>query len=259
MERPRLLSYDPPAPVEPSSVERIRDAALKAFAAHGIAATSLKSVAEAAGVSVGLVQHYFGTKAALMVAVDEHVLRLVGDAMESEPLPTSPSESLNEAGRRVTNLFAENPDVVDYLGRALLEGGTFGEEIFDGLLAVSAAQYDHFIEHQLARPDADPTWATINPLLLRMSAMIFRTHIERHLPEPLFAPAQLTRWDAAVTALIREGLMRDPGGSTTIASANEELTDTDRPAAMNVTLVPKGRRLSPAAGRVPKSAPRGPL
>lgn len=210
MEHTRLLAYDPPAPVEPSSEERIRDAALRTFASNGIAATSLKMVAEAAGVSVGSVQHHFGTKAALIAAVDQHVLRQVSDAMESEPLPTSPSESLDEAGRRVTSLFAENSDAVDYLGHALVEGGAVGKVIFDGLLAVSAAQYEHFTEQQLARPDIDPIWATLNPLLLRMSAIVFRTHIERHLPEPLFTPAQLQRWNAAVTALIREGQMRDP-------------------------------------------------
>jgi AcrR family transcriptional regulator len=209
MEHPRLLSYDPPAPGEPSSEERIRDAALRSFASHGIAATSLRMVAEAAGASIGLVQHYFGTKAGLIAAVDQHVLRLVSDALEAEPLPAPPADSLTEAGRRITALFAEHQHAVDYLGRALVEGGTVGTVIFDGLLAISAAQRDHFTEQQLARPDIDPIWAALNPLLLRVSAVIFRPHIERHLPEPLFTPAQLRRWNAAVTALIREGQMRD--------------------------------------------------
>jgi AcrR family transcriptional regulator len=73
MEHP-LLFPRTRAPVEPSSEERIRDAALKSLATHGVAATSLRMVAEAAGVSLGLVQHYFGTKAALVAAVDQYVL-----------------------------------------------------------------------------------------------------------------------------------------------------------------------------------------
>ena len=136
----------------------------------------------------------------------------------SRPLPAPPADSLTEAGNRITALFAEHLDVVDYLGRALVKGGTVGTVIFDGLYGISAAQRDHFTEQQLARPDLDPTWAALNPLLLRFSAVILRTHIERHLPEPFDTPAQLQRWDAAVTALIREGQMRhqpEPVGTPT--------------------------------------------
>ena len=49
---------------ERSSVERIRNAALKSFATYGTSATSLRTVAAAAGVSVGLVQHHFATRPA---------------------------------------------------------------------------------------------------------------------------------------------------------------------------------------------------
>ena len=47
-------------------LERIRQAALKSFATKGAAGTSLRSVAADAGVSLGLVQHHFETKAGLM-------------------------------------------------------------------------------------------------------------------------------------------------------------------------------------------------
>ena len=194
-----------PAPAEPSSTERIRDAALKSFAAHGIAATSLRTVAEAAGTSIGLVQHYFRTKAALVAAVDDYVLQVIGDAVESGPLPEPPADPLAEMGRRVTTLIAEQADVVDYLGRALVEGDSIGSQIFDGLVGISTAQRDQLNERHQTRPDLDPVWAALNPLILRLGAIILRAHIERHIPEPLTAPIQLRRWDAAVTAFIREG------------------------------------------------------
>ena len=49
-----------------SSIERIRNAALKTFGTYGTSSTSLRTVAEAAGVSVGLVQHHFINKAGLI-------------------------------------------------------------------------------------------------------------------------------------------------------------------------------------------------
>jgi TetR/AcrR family transcriptional regulator, regulator of cefoperazone and chloramphenicol sensitivity len=197
-----------PAPAEPSSAERIRDAALKSFAANGIATTSLRTVAEAAGTSVGLVQHYYGTKSALIAAVDDYVLAVISDAVESAPLPGLPKDALAEMGRRLTAVMAEQPDVFDYLGRALVEGDSIGMEIFDGLVAISAEQGRQLGERQQIRPDLDPLWAALNPLMLRLGAVILRSHIERHLPEPFFSPTQLKRWDGAVTALLRDGQLQ---------------------------------------------------
>jgi AcrR family transcriptional regulator len=127
----RLFPYDPPAPAEPSPKERIRDAALSCFAVRGIAATTLRAVAETAEVSIGLVQHHFRTKAALTAAVDQYVLQVVGGALQHTRLP--PFDGLNEAGRRLTALMIERPDVMTYLGRAVAEGGALGSVIFTGL------------------------------------------------------------------------------------------------------------------------------
>jgi AcrR family transcriptional regulator len=201
----RFLLPRRPTSAEPSSTERIRDAALKSFAANGIAATSLRTVAEAAGTSIGLVQHYYGTKAALIAAVDDYVLQVIGDAVESAPLPAPPADPLAEMGRRVTTLIAEQADVVDYLGRALVEGDSIGSEIFDGLVGISTAQRQQLNERHQTRPDLDAVWAALNPLILRLGAIILRAHIDRHIPEPFTTATQLRRWDAAVTALIREG------------------------------------------------------
>jgi TetR/AcrR family transcriptional regulator, regulator of cefoperazone and chloramphenicol sensitivity len=197
-----------PPPVEPSSIDRIRDAAIKTFAAHGVAATSFRMVAEAAGTSIGLVQHYFHAKAALVAAIDDYVVQVIGEILESSPLPEPPADPLIEIGRRVTTLLRDHSEVMDYVGRALLEGDRIGSVVFDGLLEISAAQRDLLTDQGLTRPDLDPLWAALNPLLLRMSAVLLRTHIERHLPEPFTSPAQLQRWDTAVTRLIREGQTR---------------------------------------------------
>ena len=59
-----------------TAVSRIRDAALSEFAAHGVARATMRSVAEAAGVSAQLVVHHFGSKEGLAAACDEHVLQL---------------------------------------------------------------------------------------------------------------------------------------------------------------------------------------
>jgi len=192
---------------ERSSVERIRDAALKSFATYGTSTTSLRTVAAAAGVSVGLVQHHFGTKAGLIKAVDDHVLGLVIAAI-APPLAEPPADSIAEMGSRVTRIVAEQPDIVDYLGRALIEGSPLGTTIFDTLAGLGVARWNKRNERGETRPEVDLTWAALNALVLPLGTLILRGHIERQLPESFTTPAQLQRWQESVNTLLREGLFR---------------------------------------------------
>jgi AcrR family transcriptional regulator len=190
-----------------SSIERIRDAALKCFAAYGTSATSLRTVAAEAGVSLGLVQHHFVTKAGLIKAVDDHVLAVV-TATLSDPIPEPPADSIADVGKRVTRFIAEQPDVVDYVGHALIDGSPLGIAVFDTLFTQGEARWKRRDELGLLRPDLDATWATLNPLVLSLGTLILRGHIERHLAEPLTTPTQLQRWEEAVNAFLRHGQLR---------------------------------------------------
>lgn len=192
---------------EHSSVDRIRTAAMKTFAMHGTSATTLRSVASTAGVSVGLVQHHFVNKAGLIKAVDDYVLEVVISII-AQPMSGPPADSLNEMGSRVNKLVAEHIDVVDYLGRALVDGSPLGAILFDTLVGSGTARWHQRGERGETRPDIDLTWAVINSLVLALGTLILRAHVERHLPEPLTTPTQLRRWNASVDELLREGLFR---------------------------------------------------
>lgn len=189
---------------ERSSIERIRSAALRSFATYGASATSLRTVAEAAGVSVGLVQHHFANKAGLVKAVDDHVMAIVVELI-AQPMPAPPADSIAEMGSRVTRFMAEYPDEVDYVGRALIDGSPLGTTIFDTLAAFGMARWSQRKERGEVRPDVDLTWAVLNSLVLALGAMILRGHLERQLPEPFATPAQLQRWQDAVDSLLRGG------------------------------------------------------
>lgn len=194
---------------EGAPIERIREAAMKSFARQGFAKTSLRAIASEAGVSLGLVQHHFATKDGLIKAVDDHVLAVVINQITQE-IPASTSDSVAEIGDRVTRMIAELPDIVDYVGRALIDSRPVGYMIFDALLNSGTARWNQRGERGETRPDLDLTWAAVNSLVLALGTFILRGHIERNLPEPLTSPAQLQRWQDSVTMLLREGLFRRP-------------------------------------------------
>ena len=196
-----------PAVEELSAIERIRDAALKILATQGASGTSLRAVAAAAGVSLGLVQHHFATKAGLIKAVDDHVLAGVITAI-TQPVSETTPDSVAEIGSRVTRMIAEQPEITDYVGRALIDGRPLGSVVFDALVNSGMARWSRRSERGETRPDLDLTWAAINSLVLALGTFILRAHIERQLPEPFTRPAQLERWQASVNSLLREGLFR---------------------------------------------------
>ena len=190
-----------------SSIERIRNAALKTFGTYGTSSTSLRAVAEAAGVSVGLVQHHFTNKAGLIKAVDDHVMTVVVETI-SQPIPPPPADSVAEMGTRVTRIVADHPEIADYVGRALIDGSALGTAIFDTLTAFGIARWNQRSERGETRPEVDVTWGALNSLVLALGTMIMRGHIERQLPEPLTAPNQLERWQRSVNMLLRDGLFQ---------------------------------------------------
>src|SRR6476620_11726333 len=122
-------------------LERIRLAALRSFATRGAAATSLRSVAADAGVSLGLVQHHFESKAGLIKAVDDYVLSVVMEVV-AQPGSTPPKDSIADMGSRITILLSDHPEVVDYYGRALIDGSPIGMTIFDALSAFGTARWN---------------------------------------------------------------------------------------------------------------------
>jgi AcrR family transcriptional regulator len=56
---------------------RIRDAAIGLMAERGIDGATIRDIAQAAGVSSGLVRHHFGSKEGLRAACDEYVMNVV--------------------------------------------------------------------------------------------------------------------------------------------------------------------------------------
>jgi AcrR family transcriptional regulator len=206
---PMILLSEPgqTAAEELSAIDRIRNAAMKILATHGASGTSLRAVAAAAGVSLGSVQHHFATKAGLIKAVDDWALAVVVTAI-TQPIPDTTPDSVAEIGDRVNRMIAEQPEIADYIGRALIDGRPVGDMIFDSLLNSGMARWHRRSERGETRADLDLTWAAINSLVLALGALMMRGHIERHLPEPLTSPAQLERWQGSVNSLLREGLFK---------------------------------------------------
>jgi TetR/AcrR family transcriptional regulator, regulator of cefoperazone and chloramphenicol sensitivity len=184
---------------------RIRNAALASFAREGVKATSVRDVARAAGVSPGLVQHHFPTKAALRDAVNAHVIASLADAFADLPVPAAEADPFVELGHRITTLVGESPEVLDYAARSIVEGDESALRLFDGFVAVSSAQWEQLAGEGRLREDLDLRWAALHSVVFNLGTVLFRRALERHLDAPFFTPAELERWNVATTAMMERG------------------------------------------------------
>ncbi|WP_024873932.1 TetR/AcrR family transcriptional regulator [Saccharomonospora piscinae] len=107
---------------------RIRDAALAQFAEHGTKGATIKSIADAAGVSVGLVQHHFGSKAALRDACDDVVVEIF-----RQRLSTAAREGELGDSSFMAALFESSPPLLRYLGRIIIEDTPAATAVLDQL------------------------------------------------------------------------------------------------------------------------------
>jgi AcrR family transcriptional regulator len=184
---------------------RIRDAAIDCFAQEGFDA-ALRTIADRAGVSPGLITHHFGSKAALRSECDDEVLRQYR-AAKSDGL-ARPSAHLLEA-LAAPGLSAT---VLVYLLRAILAGGHPAKDFLEHLIDDARAVMAEGVGVGLVRPSRDEearlrylTYQTMGALVVQFVTAPGAT------PEEFVASLRAGQEDTILPTLelFTEGLLTD--------------------------------------------------
>ena len=93
-----------------ASRRRILKTALRLFAARGYAGTSIRMIASAAGISVGLLYNYFATKADLLGAIFEQSMRDVEASFAAADAASTPAERIERLVRGSFAIIETNRD-----------------------------------------------------------------------------------------------------------------------------------------------------
>jgi AcrR family transcriptional regulator len=179
-----------------SSSAQIRRAALRLFAEYGARATSLRSIAAEANVSLGAVEHHFPTKAALEQAVATDVLDIIHDAIPRIEPGVPVLDALQARRRAWRALVTELPEVQNYVRRALLDADGAGRAAARLIINEERDQLATLVEHGLARRPADFD-ATVAVYLSMVSAAIFLGPVLGELGIDVRRPADLERLQRA--------------------------------------------------------------
>jgi TetR/AcrR family transcriptional regulator, regulator of cefoperazone and chloramphenicol sensitivity len=192
-----------------STHDRILLAALEGFARDGVKATSIRDVASAAGVSPGLVQHYFPSKAALRAAVDERVTAAAREALAVRRVEGDIIEDLAE---RLTALVADHFVALRYVARGVAESDEAALAIFDTLMDLCREQLAELQQRGMLRADLDLDWAAMHTVLINLGTVIMEPGVSRQLGRPFLTKRQVERWKEATTKLFVLGEIEQGSG-----------------------------------------------
>jgi len=189
---------------------RIRETALSLFARAGFG-VSLRTIADAAGVSPALVVHHFGTKEGLKAAVDRSVLDLFLERLDLLPRDLS----ADRLSRAMADIFPEvlgsRPEIRQYLRRSLLEETPAGTTIFDEMVAATERGLALLEQAGGLRPIADPEWRPFQVLSVILGPLLLEPVMQRHMEERAYSPEAVRRRTEANLDLLARGLFTPTG------------------------------------------------
>jgi AcrR family transcriptional regulator len=191
-----------PADLAPRA--RIREAALRLYAEHGLQATSIRMVAEEAGLSPGAVMHHFKSKEELAEAVQHAVIAKIRRVVSEVGLDAAPHVAAQQRRQAFDQLVADNPAIAGYLRRVILDGGPAGVALFTEGFDLIRSEMQALVDAQIARPLPDPDIGLVLYRAVHLAHIMFGPLVEQMLGLSLSDPAVLERFrDAAVDLLTR--------------------------------------------------------
>jgi AcrR family transcriptional regulator len=157
-----LREGEPSAKLPEDKRQRIIDAAIREFAEKGYEQASTNAITAAAGISKGLLFHYFGTKKQLYLHLVEYALDYYGDWFRRRVKELHPDimERMLQIGRQRVEMARENPVLSSFYADAFFNMAEEVKpeltEIYRRLHAENTRLFADGVDMTRFREDVDP-------------------------------------------------------------------------------------------------------
>lgn len=205
-----------------TTVARIRDAAIDQFGSRGFD-VGVRAIAEAAGVSPGLIIHHFGSKEGLRKACDDYI---------AEEIRSEKSEALRSSD--AAGWLAQMAEIesfapmMAYLVRSMQTGGELGTALWRTMITNVEAYLDEGVRAGTVKPSRDP--AARARYLAMVGGGAFLLYLQLHdTPTDLRAVLHDYSRDMVLPALelYTEGLLADSTMYEAFLASEGENRDKD--------------------------------
>lgn len=157
---------------------RIREAALDHFARDGYDRTTIRAIAQTAGVSPGLLRHHYGSKEDLREACDHYVF---------ETLRRVNAEALADPGTAAQIQQTSKPFGL-YVARSIADRSPTAEPIFDELVTMTEAWLARADDSRTDTPAVDRRIRAALVTAMKIGIPLLHEHVSRTLGTDMFGP-----------------------------------------------------------------------
>lgn len=171
--------FDEADPADLTSRARIRNAALHQFAVRGFAGTPLRAIASEAGVAIGLIGHYFGSKEGAREGVESWIVGLFAAALDrADTRSATRVADVTARDASVAQMLTDNPLVVDYLRRQVLEPPTDGA-LISRLTSLSLESVDAMREAGHASATRDRVEQVVTAMVRQLGKLVLQPLVDQ--------------------------------------------------------------------------------
>ncbi|RJO73500.1 TetR/AcrR family transcriptional regulator [Nocardia panacis] len=155
-----------------TTAARIRDTAIEIFGEQGFQ-VGVRTIARAAGVSPGLVNHHFGSKEGLRAACDDRVTALIHSEKLKTITAASPAQGMLAA---IAEIEVYAP-LVAYMVRSLQAGGPPARSLFDRLVDDTESHIRAGLDSGAIKPSRDEKARARYITMLNVGAALLFTQL----------------------------------------------------------------------------------
>jgi AcrR family transcriptional regulator len=202
-----------PDPASPRG--RILTAARTLFAENGLASTTTRAIADAAGVNLAMIHYYYGSKEALYerVLAQEFITLAQGMAGELSP-GAQPHEIILSLPHHIMTILRRNPVWITLLRQEVASGGEHLMKALKSLGGLGPLGLRQFFDHTYAKAVESgrlrvlPADALRHCLLaLAWGTILMQPFFEQLFQSNLFDETTWTEYHQTLDALLRRGLL----------------------------------------------------
>ena len=164
--------------------DRILLCAMELFAQRGFDGVTTRDIAAKAAVSVGLINHHYGSKEGLRQAVDEYFIAQFERFYEGEAghvEDQAPGDVVRSVDQWVATIADEWPVFCRYFRRALLEETPWGAALFKRYFDLVRGSIDRLDAQGKIRPDVDRLWLPFLFMFLETGTLLMDPYIKQIL------------------------------------------------------------------------------
>jgi AcrR family transcriptional regulator len=198
-----------------NSRQDILEAAMHLFAERGYHGTSMREIAKDAGVALGLVTQFYGTKDALHAAVDDYLLTQISNSVAGFAEEQNFFEKNVEAS---VDYITHHQDQYRYMRRALVEDSPGSTDFFRRYQAMQINLLQRAKRVGTVAEDVDESWAALTMIFLVLGPYFCMNQIEAITGTSVFDAKSIRKRNSMYARLLQRGFGPGTGRAAVRAS-----------------------------------------